>query len=146
AWAASQAPGEAARTLVSRVAASAEQLPRALFEVPGGAAQRTRVASAYETFQRSITQTGSLARDLLAEQAAYAEDVAFVGDSGARIVEQMRDIRLDRVAADTFQLVLGTLDFARPDATVRDTELRRLLATLSRDQRVDANMPGEVQR
>ena len=146
AWAASQAPGEAARTLAGRVAASPEQLPRALFDVPGGAAQRARVASAYESFQRSIAQTAALAEDLLLEQAEYARDVAFVRDSGAQIVEQMRDIRLDGIAADTFQLVLGTLDYARPDATVRDTELRRLLAALSRDAQVDANMPGEVQR
>src|SRR5690606_39828583 len=46
AWATSQAPGEAARTLASRVAASAGELPPALLGVPGAAAQRSRVSSA----------------------------------------------------------------------------------------------------
>src|SRR5690606_24195818 len=127
-------------------ASSAEALPEALFDVPGGAAQRSRVASAYEAFRTAVGRTGTLAAELIEAQTEYAADVAYVRDAGARIVEQMRDIRLDRIAADTFQLVLGTLDFARPDATVRDFELRRLLATLARDQSADANMPGEVQR
>jgi len=56
----------------------------------------------------------------------------------------MRDIRLDRVAADTFQLIAGTLEFARPDSTVQERDLRRLFVTLGRDQRIDANMPADV--
>src|SRR5690606_33125901 len=127
AWATSQAPGEAARTLASRVAASAGELPPALLDVPGAAAQRSRVSSAYLAFERAVEQTGTLAAELIEEQAAYAEQVAYVRDSGRATVERMRDIRLDDIAADTVQLVLGTLDFARPDGTVRDFELRRLL-------------------
>src|SRR5690606_32979501 len=104
------------------------------------------VSSAYLAFERAVEQTGTLAAELIEEQAAYAEQVAYVRDSGRATVERMRDIRLDDIAADTVQLVLGTLDFARPDGTVRDFELRRLLTTLARDPRVDANVPGEVQR
>jgi signal transduction histidine kinase len=43
-----------------------------------------------------------------------------------------------------FQLVVGTLDFAGRDASVRASELERLLLTLIRDQRVDS-MPGDVE-
>src|SRR5690606_16328138 len=93
AWAASQAPGEAAVTLASRIASSAEALPEALFDVPGGAAQRSRVASAYEAFRTAVGRTGTLAAELIEAQTEYAADVAYVRDAGARIVEQMRDIR-----------------------------------------------------
>jgi len=36
----------------------------------------------------------------------------------------MRDLKLDRAAADTFQLVVGTLDFAGPKPSVQEFQLR----------------------
>ncbi|HEY8519017.1 MAG TPA: ATP-binding protein [Gammaproteobacteria bacterium] len=146
AWFATQTPGEGARTLAQRVTASIDRLPRALLQVPGSAAQRNRVTGTFETFTQAVSQADSLAQQLLAEQTAYAENVAYVRNSGAEIVNQMRDAGLDRAAADMFQLVIGVLDFARPDATVREFELRRLLTTLARDQRVDEAMPLEGRR
>ena len=52
------------------------------------------------------------------------------------------DAGLTRQSADTFQLVVGTLDFAGKDSTFRVGDLERLLVTLGRDQRVDT-MPGD---
>jgi signal transduction histidine kinase len=59
------------------------------------------------------------------------------------VIQQLRSAGLERAAADTFQLVVGTLDFARRDASVGGSELERLLVTLGRDGRVDS-MPGDV--
>jgi len=61
------------------------------------------------------------------------------------VIQQMRDLRFERPAADTFQLVVGTLDFAGSRPTVQEAELRRLLVSLSRDQRADG-MPADVTR
>ena len=77
-------------------------------------------------------------------KARYAAAVAFLRESGAGVIQEIRNQGLDRQAADTFQLVVGTLDFAGKDASVRGSELERLLVTLGRDQRVDT-MPGDVE-
>jgi signal transduction histidine kinase len=146
AWDGTQAPGEGARALAARIAASHQQLPEALWDMGGSSSQQNRVSNSLASVEATVDAAATLAAELIAEQTAYAQSVDFLRDSGPRIIEQMRDIRLDRIAADTFQLVVGTLDFARPDATVREFELRRLLVTLSRDQRVDANMPADVER
>jgi signal transduction histidine kinase len=145
AWQAGQPPGEGARALAARVAVSPERIQAQLFQVRGGTSQEARVRNSYEGFTASVEESSTLARDLLEEQSEFAASVNFLRESGPQIVEMMRDISLNRAAADTFQLLVGALDFARADATVQEYELRRLLVTLGRDQRIDANMPGEIQ-
>jgi signal transduction histidine kinase len=58
----------------------------------------------------------------------------------------MRDQKLNREAAATFRLVIGTLDFATPNATVRPAELQRLASPLLEGQRINASMPPEAQQ
>ena len=144
AWQESQVPGDGARLLAARLGASPERVSQNLNAVRGAASQERRVANSYEGFAGMIGDGSGLIREILQEQTAYAESVLFVRDSGPRIVQEMRNIRLDQAAADTFQLVVGALDFAKPDPSVQEFELRRLLTTLGRDQRIDANMPAEL--
>jgi signal transduction histidine kinase len=144
-WNETQPPGEAARALLARIAAQPQQLPRSLFELRGSASQESRLQNSFDSFQTTIEDSAALAGELLTDETDYAASVAFLRESGTRVIEQMRDLKLDRAAADTFQLVVGTLDFAGPKPSVQEFELRRLLVTLGRDQRVDG-MPGDVER
>ena len=146
AWRDAEKPGEAARALEARMAASPERLRDAVAAIPGGGSQRERIRNSFEGFTATVGQASALARELFAEQTAFVDSVTYLRDAGPQIIQQMRDIRLDRVAADTFQLIVGTVDFATPDTTVQEYELRRLLVTLGRDQRIDANMPTDVDR
>ena len=116
-----------------------------MLELRGSSSQEARLQNAFQGFQTTITDSAKFAGELIEEQAEYASSVAFLRESGTRVIQQMRDLNLGRVAADTFQLVVGTLDFAGPNPSVQEFELRRLLVTLGRDQRVDA-IPGEVER
>jgi signal transduction histidine kinase len=145
-WAETRAPGEGARSLAARVAASPQALTQNLFAFGEGSSHENRVRNALEGFQRSVKGANVLMQEVLDEQSQYAAAVDFIRDRGARIVEEMRDIRLDRAAEETFALVVGTLDFAKADASVKEFELRRLLVTLGRDQRIDANMPDEIEQ
>ena len=146
AWAETRAPGEGERALAARVASSPQALQENLFAFGQGSSHENRVRNALEGFRRTVDDANVLMQEILDEQTRYATSVDFIRDRGARIVEEMRDIRLNRAAEETFALVVGTLDFAKADATVKEFELRRLLVTLGRDQRVDANMPEEVQQ
>jgi signal transduction histidine kinase len=142
AWAAQTPPGEGARALLDRVAAQAQQLPQSLFTMQGSASQEARLTNSHETFIASVGQATGLADELIAEQTAYAAAVGFLREEGATVIQRLRDGGLDRQAADTFQLVVGTLDYAGKDASVSAGALDRLLVTLGRDQRVDS-MPTE---
>jgi signal transduction histidine kinase len=142
AWEAQTPPGEGARVLLERVATQSQQLPPSLFTMQGSASQETRLANSRETFTTGVAQATALARELIADQTAYAAAVSFLREEGAAVIQQLRDAGLERAAADTFQLVVGTLDFAGKDASVSSATLERLLVTLGRDQRVDA-MPSE---
>jgi len=146
AWSETRAPGEGARTLAARVAASPAIVKQNLFAFGAGTSQETRVRNALQGFDRTVADANGLLLEVLTEQEQYAAAVGFIKDRGSRLVQQLRDIRLNRAAEDTFALVIGTLDFAKADATVKEFELQRLLATLGRDQRVDANMPDEVKQ
>ena len=146
AWASAQEPGEGARALAARVTESPERLSTQLFQVSGGTSQVNRVVNRYDTYAKMVAETELLITDLFGTQAAYLESVAFIRETGPQIIEQMRGTRLDRAATDTFQLVVGTLDYSTADASVQEVELRRLLVSLSRDQRVDANMPNQMPR
>ena len=145
AWKEVQPPGEGARALLTRVTEQPKQLPQSLFELRGTASQEARLRNSFDGFTQTVGDATKLANELLTEQTEYTASVAFLRESGARVIQQMRDLKLDRVAADTFQLVVGTLDFASPTPSVQEYELRRLLVTLGRDQRVDL-MPADVGR
>jgi signal transduction histidine kinase len=145
AWQATQDPGEGAHALEARLAGAPERLRDVVQEIPGSGAQLERIRNSYDGLTSTSTEASALALELLDDQAAFAKSLDFLRDSGPRIIQQMRDIRLDRVAADTFQLIVGTVDYASPESTVQEYELRRLLVTLGRDQRIDANMPAQVQ-
>ena len=146
AWINVQMPGAGSRTLATRVAESPARVSAQLLAVEGGASQEARVQNRLEGYSMLIAQTDDLLRVLFEEQSAYVQSVDFIRESGPGIVQQMRDIRLDRAATDTFQLMLGTLDFASSGSAANDFELRRLLVSLGRDQRIDANMPGQAQQ
>ena len=143
AWAEQAPPGEGARALLERVAAQPRQLPESLFSMQGSASQEARLSNSHETFMGAVGDATSLAEELIADQTTYAAAVSFLREEGAAVIQELRDAKLDRQAADTFQLVVGTLDFAGKDASVRAGALDRLLVTLGRDQRVDS-MPGQV--
>ena len=143
-WQEQTPPGEGARALLERVAAQPQQLPESLFSMQGSAGQEARLSNSHATFITAIGDATALARELIADQSDYAAAVAFLRESGAGVIQEIRNEGLDRQAADTFQLVVGTLDFAGKDASVRGSELERLLVTLGRDQRVDT-MPGDVE-
>jgi len=144
AWQSGQPPGEGARALAARVAASPQRLHGQLFQVRGGASQEARVQNSFDGFTATVGEASSLTQELLDEHSAYAGSLDLLRESGPRVVEQLRNISLNRAATDTFQLLLGTLDFSKASSTTQEYELRRLLVTLGRDRRIDANMPGEV--
>jgi signal transduction histidine kinase len=145
-WAATQAPGEGARALNARLAASPERLNGLVADIPGTSSQRNRLQNRFDGFSRTMKEATSLAGEILDDESAYIADLDFVRNEGPKIIQQMRDVKLDGAAASTFQLVIGALDFAKPDATVRELDLRRLVTTLLRDARIDANMPAQVDR
>jgi len=144
-WSALQPPGEGARALLARVESQPQQLPQTLFEMRGSGSQETRLRNSFDTYTGTINEATKLASELLNDQSEYSSAVAFIRESGGRVIQQMRDQRFERTASDTFQLVVGTLDFAGSRPTVQEAELRRLLVALGRDQRVDG-MPGDVLR
>lgn len=146
AWRDTQIPGDGVRALESRLTAAPERLQPPLLEIPGSFSQRERMRNSFENFKSTVAQASELANTLIDQQTAYAESVTYLRDAGPQIIQQMRDIRLNRVAADMFQLIVGTVDYATPESETREYELRRLLVTLGRDQRLDANMPTEVDR
>ncbi len=145
AWTSGQDPGQDARALAARVTEGPERLSGLLFGA-GGGRQEGPIRDRYNAYTLIVSQTEPLLAELLEEQAIYLESVAFVRASGPGITQQMRRLRLDRAAAETSQLVAGTLDYATAEPTVEAVELRRLLVSLGRDLRIDANMPNQTQR
>ncbi len=145
AWTSGQDPGQDARALAARVTGSPERLSGLLFGA-GGGRQEGPIRDRYDAYTLIVSQTEPLLADLFEEQAIYLDSVAFVRASGPGITQQMRRLGLDRAAAETSQLVAGTLDYATAEPTVEAVELRRLLVSLGRDLRIDANMPSQAQR
>ncbi|HEX7082009.1 MAG TPA: ATP-binding protein [Gammaproteobacteria bacterium] len=145
-WRETQYPGEAADALLRRIAASPAPIQAMLERIPGSTSQRNRLANTFAGFAQSIEESRKLTLEILDEQSTYVENVVFVRDEGPRVIQRMRELGLDREAADLFQLVVGTLDFVSPDGAVPAAEITRLAAALDRDQRVDANVPEEVER
>ncbi len=145
AWTSGQDPGQDARALAARITESPERLSGLLFGA-GGGRQEGPIRDRYDAYTLIVSQTEPLLAELFEEQAIYLESVAFVRASGPGITQQMRRLRLDRAAAETSQLVAGTLDYATAEPTVEAVELRRLLVSLGRDLRIDTNMPNQAQR
>jgi signal transduction histidine kinase len=143
-WEEQTLPGEGARALLARVSAQSQQLPQTLLALQGNASQEARLRNSHETFMSAVGQATSLAGELISDQTAYMSAVSFLRESGAATIQSLRDAGLDRQAADTFQLVVGALDFAGKNASVRASDLERLHVTLSRDLRVDS-MPGDFE-
>jgi len=141
AWEAQAPPGEGARALLERVAAQPQQVPASLFAMQGSSSQESRLTNSHQTFLTAVNEATALADQLITEQTAYAAAVSFLRESGATVIQDLRDAGFERQAADTFQLVVGTVDFAGKGSSAR--ALDRLYATLSRDQRLDA-MPQQV--
>jgi signal transduction histidine kinase len=141
-----RAPGDAEQSLLERVAGAPDTLRPMAQTIPAGNVERVALETRLDAFARSVRDAENLAREILEEQSGYARNVAFVRDEGPRIIQQMRELRLDGEAGDVFQLVVGTLDYASPDGTVSASDLRLLVTTLSRDQRISANMPRELDR
>jgi signal transduction histidine kinase len=146
AWRATERPGEAALALEERVTTAPQRIAESAAEVSGSGNQDERIRNSLDGLTTTIEQVSSLAVGVINEQTAFVDSVTYLRDSGPAIIQQMRDMGLERVAADAFQLIIGTVDYATPESSVQEYELRRLLVTLGRDQRIDANMPGEVEK
>jgi signal transduction histidine kinase len=142
----SEKPGEAARALEARLSSSPERLSVAVARIPGNRSQRERIQNNFAGLTATIGQASTLARDVMAEQNAFVDSLTYLRDAGPQIIQQMRNSDLQRVAADTFQLVVGAVAFASPNTAVQEYELRRLLVTLGRDQRIDQNMPDDLSK
>lgn len=141
-----QAPGEGARALIRRIGTAPSTLRPLIEQIPGGAAQRERLMATFDAFSRRAEEAETLARDIVESQSEFAANVDRVRDDGPRVIEQMRELQLDGVAGQMFQLVVGTLDFAPPGSAVPQGQLRSLLTSLRADPQVDANLPREVDR
>jgi signal transduction histidine kinase len=145
AWQEQQQPGEGARALLSRVAGSPARLPTELFDLRGNSGQEARLTNSRDTFVSTVNTAAGLASELLNDETEYAASVAYLRESGAGVIQKLRDGGFDRAAADTFQLVVGTLGFSGQRASVRPAELERLLVSLGRDQKVD-QMPADLDK
>ncbi|MEO8465576.1 MAG: ATP-binding protein [Gammaproteobacteria bacterium] len=145
AWQEQQQPGEGARALLKRFAAAPSQLPDSAFGMRGNSGQEARLTNSHDTFVATVNSAAALAGELIDDETEYAASVSFLRESGAGVIQKLRDGGFDRAAADTFQLVVGTLGFSGQRASVRPADLERLLVSLGRDQKVDS-MPGDLDR
>lgn len=145
AWENLKDPGENARALATRVASSPERIMERSGAVPGGPSQVARLNNSVAAYGAAVEQSSELIESVITELAEYSVAVSYLRENGTTLVEQLREIRLNREAEETFQLLVGTLDYAKASATVRPNELKLLLATLARDERIDANIPNEMQ-
>lgn len=146
AWKNGKAPGAGERAIAANVASSTNALRKSVRQVPGTNAQRARILRSYKSLAATTTQVGTLAGGLLDEMSTYATSVSYLRESGPQVIQRMRDIQMNRVAASTFRLIVGTLDYSSPGTKVRGYELRRLLSALRASKQVDANMPGDAKR
>lgn len=139
-------PGDAAASLLNRVTQSGQAMRQMADVIPGSAGQRDRLARSVEGYVRTVADIEALAERIADEQRTYAQNVNFVRDEGPRIIQQMRDVLLDAEAAQVFQLIVATLDFASPVGTVSGAELRAMATLLADNPVVRANVPREIER
>jgi signal transduction histidine kinase len=144
--AADQTLGEGTATVLARLEESPAAIRQQLSRVQGVDLQETRVENRVKSYTTTVADTSGLIRMLIEAQAAYVAQLSFLRDSGPGIVQSLREIRLDEAADSTFQLVVGTLDFARIDSPVGEYELRQLQNQLRGDRSVAANLPADMRR
>lgn len=142
AWRAGQSPGEAANAMRLRIVGSLGSLEQAMAGVPGSAQQTERIQNSFERMRASMATFDELTTTLLAEQSAYTDGLNLLRSSGPEVVRELGALGLDRMAADLFQLMAETIEFANPDAAGRPAEIRRLLVQLNRDLRIDTDLPA----
>jgi two-component system NtrC family sensor kinase len=140
-----QPVGDATLAAIADFQASPDALRGLLADVGGRPAELERLRSRFEAYAKSVDDAASLMRNLASEQNVLVENLGTVRRTGPDLVERMREIRLEDAARATFELVAGTLDYVTPGASIEVSELRGLIDGLRSDQRIDANMPGEVQ-
>jgi signal transduction histidine kinase len=140
AWQSSQAPGEAASALHERIVASPAVLARSVALIPGSSLERERMQNNLDRVVATMATVDELATTLLDEQAQYSANLSLLRDGSADVVRQLRDLGQARVAADLFQLLAETIEFAASQRRVGEFQIRRLLTTLTRDQRIDATV------
>jgi len=146
AWRDTERPGEAARALEERIKTSPERIASSAAQVLGSGGQNSRIRNSIEGLTTTVEQTSALTSGLINDQSAFVDSVTYLRETGPAIIQKMRDTGLERVAADAFQLIIGTVDYATPETSIQEYDLRRLLVTLGRDQRIDGNMPGDVEQ
>lgn len=139
-------PGDAAASLLNRVTASPEGMLPLAGVIPGGTGQRERLDRSLEAYFRTIRDIEALTTEILTGQQSYAANVDFVRNDGPRIIQQIRDVLLEAEAAQVFQLVVATLDFASADGTVPVADLRNMVAQLRANDVLRANVPREIER
>jgi two-component system NtrC family sensor kinase len=146
AWQARQVPGEAAHALANRIASSPERLRSPAAIVPGNSSQLERVRNTLAGLTQAVDNVTRLTGELLVEQTEYGASIAALRDDGPQVIQRMRELGLPRAASDTFDLVVGALEFSTNGDLDQEYELRRILATIARDQRLDTNMPAGIER
>jgi signal transduction histidine kinase len=144
AWRSSQAPGEAASALRQRLVSSLETLETSAGALRGSSLQRDRIQNTIGRLQSTMATVDELTATLIADQTAYAESIALLRDNGPEVVRQLRDIGQARIAAELFQLLAETIDFAAPESSIGEYQITRLLTTLNRDQRIDTGMRNQT--
>ena len=126
----------------------AQQAHAALAEsaavIPGTASQLNRISNSLGRLSTSLDSAGSMGESLVNDISTFAAAATVVRERGPQIVQGLRDVRLDRAATDTFELVAGTLDHIDSPTRASEQNIERLLTTLERDARIDANMPREM--
>ena len=144
AWQNRQPPGDAVLALIDRSRSGTGSIESASSTIPGSTSQRNRIANSLAGFSAALDGAGTEAESLLNDITAFAAATSVVREQGPQIVQGLREVRLDRAATDTFELVAGTLDYMDTPTNARRQTIERLLATLARDARLDANMPREM--
>ncbi len=144
AWRDRQPPGDAVRALIERSTAATVMLSESTDVIPGTTSQRTRISNSLDNLGATLDTAGGNAATLVDDITTFTGAVATVREQGPQLVQGLRDVLLERAATNTFELVAGTLDFVDQPTQARQLNLERLLTTLERDARIDANMPREM--
>ena len=144
AWQSGQAPGDAASALHERLHAGIAGLEQSAALVPASAIERERMQNHLDRIDQTMATVDSLTATLLRQESEYAGHLARLREGGPEVVQQLRAASLTRAAANVFQLLAGTLEYASSAGTTELSELRRLLVTLDRDLRLDQRAPAEM--
>jgi signal transduction histidine kinase len=144
AWQSSQAPGEAAVALHGRIVASLDALQQSAASLPASSVLRERVQNNIDRLGTTIETVDNLAGALILDQTVYAENLVLLRDNGPEVVRQLQGIGQTRIAAELFQLLAETIDYAAPEGSLGDYQITRLLTTLTRDQRIDSALAAQT--